>query len=176
MLNLNFELIALDPLPRCIEFAYKSIPASSSHLIIPKGLWDQSGYARFFSPKNKAHDSFSITNIQNVPGTEYENYQTIDVFELFVSDSRLMDTDNYVYLKMDVEGAELNILNRIIDKGLRVNLLAVEFDALSLIPVASLMRRYRKIKECRRVIKNLKTSGYEFAFNENYNFFWEGKL
>jgi FkbM family methyltransferase len=176
MLKLNFELIALDPLPRCIEYAQKKIPAASSRLIMPKGLWDQTGSAKFFSPKNKSHDSYSITNIQNVQGSDFEDYQTIDVFELFVSEPRLTSVDNYVYLKMDIEGAELNVLNRITEKNIRVNVLAVEFDVLSLIPVADLGRRFRKVKECRRVLKNLKATGYVFAFNEKYNFFWEGKL
>ncbi len=175
MLKLNFELIALDPLPRCIEYAQKNIPSSSSRLIIPKGLWDQSGSAKFFPPKNKSHDSYSITNIQNAQGSDFENYQTIDVFELFVTEPRLASIDNYVYLKMDIEGAELNVLSRITEKNIQVNVLAVEFDVLSLIPVANFRSRFRKVKECRRILKRLKATGYVFAFNDKYNFFWEGK-
>ena len=51
MLNLNFELIALDPVPRCVEFAHKNIPSSENHLIIQKGLWDKTGNSKFFAPK-----------------------------------------------------------------------------------------------------------------------------
>lgn len=141
MLKLGFELIALDPLPRCAEFAKKSIPTSYNSLIISKGLWDHSGHAKFFWPRDKSHDSFSITNLQNVPVTEFVSYQTLDIFDLFTSEPRLMDVNNYVYLKMDVEGAELSILNRMTEKNIEVNMLAVEFDVLSLIPVASFRHR-----------------------------------
>ena len=58
LLENGFEIIGLDPLTECCDFARKELGDSKSVSIIEKGLWTNSGNIDFFPPKNKSHDSW----------------------------------------------------------------------------------------------------------------------
>lgn len=86
------------------------------------GLWSQDGPMRFYAPENPAHVSHSIVNLQ----------RTIDYFE---ADCRTLETvmqtldhTELSLLKLDVEGAEYEILASILSGHVRPVVLCVEFD------------------------------------------------
>lgn len=86
------------------------------------GLWSRDGPMRFYAPENPAHVSHSIVNLQ----------RTIDYFE---ADCRTLETvmqtldhTELSLLKLDVEGAEYEILASILSGHVRPVVLCVEFD------------------------------------------------
>jgi len=86
------------------------------------GLWSHDRTMRFYAPANPAHVSHSIVNLQ----------QTADYFE---ADCRTLGTimatlghSDVSLLKLDVEGAEYEILSSILVSDIRPAILCVEFD------------------------------------------------
>ncbi len=86
------------------------------------GLWSQDQSMRFYAPADPAHVSHSILNLQH----------TIEYFE---ADCRTLRTvmqtlghSNVSLLKLDVEGAEYEILASLVDGRIRPAVLCVEFD------------------------------------------------
>jgi FkbM family methyltransferase len=87
---------------------------------LPFGLWKTSDVLRFYAPHNPAHVSYSILNLQH----------TDTWFEAPVK--RLSDVlrdlghDHVDLLKLDVEGAEYEVLDTILEDRLDVRVICVE--------------------------------------------------
>lgn len=99
------------------------IDAASVHLLhfVPLGLWNQSGILKFFAPKNETHISHSISNLQ----------KTSHYFEAKVDRlSHIMETNGHPrlhLLKLDIEGAEFEVLDSILEDKPDITILCVEF-------------------------------------------------
>jgi len=87
----------------------------------PLALWDNNTTLDFWAPKNQAHISHSIVNLQNttqsikVPGKKL---------------SRIMADLKHTYLdllKIDIEGAEYRVLTNIIKENIPIKCVNVEF-------------------------------------------------
>lgn len=86
------------------------------------GLWSEDRTMRFYAPANPAHVSHSIVNLQHTT-------------EFFEADCRTLRTvmqtlghSGLSLLKLDVEGAEYDILTSLVDGTIRPTVLCVEFD------------------------------------------------
>src|SRR5579884_307621 len=55
---------AFDPTPRVVEWIRQQ-PTPEGFRFVPFGLWKQDGPVRFFAPRNRAHESHSISNVQD---------------------------------------------------------------------------------------------------------------
>lgn len=115
------EVVSLDPTPRAIEYVAAHAPAEGYHFL-PVGLGGVDRVERFYAPANPAHVSHSITNLQ----------QTSDYFE---AELRTLETimrergdDRVDLLKMDIEGAEYEVLDFLMWRDLFPVTLCVEFD------------------------------------------------
>ncbi len=104
LLENGFQIIGLDPLAECCDFARKELEDSKSVFIIEKGLWTNSGNIDFFPPKNKAHDSWSITNTQSVLPQEATTFKVISLTDLIKEYPSIGNSD-FSMLKLDSEGA-----------------------------------------------------------------------
>ena len=86
------------------------------------GVWDQDTIQRFYFPRDPSHVSCSITNIQNT-----ESYFEAQCYTL-KSLMSLRGDLTLNLLKLDVEGAEHNILKRMLLDQIHPDVLLVEFD------------------------------------------------
>ncbi len=88
----------------------------------PIGLWDCDEIQKFYIPKNAAHVSHSILNLQ----------RTDDYFEApcktLKSIMADLGHDQIDLLKMDIEGAEYAALGRMMADGIRPAILNIEYD------------------------------------------------
>jgi len=108
-------------------YVYPEIPydidAASARLLhfIPIGLWSRTDMVKFFAPKNETHVSHSISNLQD----------TDHYFEAKVQRLRdIMQARGHQrldLLKLDIEGAEFEVLDTILADGIDITLLCVEF-------------------------------------------------
>jgi FkbM family methyltransferase len=171
-LKAGFEVIGIDPIPECIAYAHENLKSFRGVKLLAKGLWVESGTKSFYSPNVVGHDSFSITNSHHTAVEMALTFDVVGIHDLFQENTTLCDVNSYIYLKMDIEGAELAILGEIANGDFPINFLAAEIDALSLISFLNIRERFSTIIECRRVLKKLGIAGYDFIYNENYNFFW----
>jgi FkbM family methyltransferase len=106
-----------------VDLCYKIDPGCLARLHFHAiGLWSQDRMMRFYAPANPAHVSHSIVNLQHTA-------------EYFEADCRTLQTvmqtlghSDLSLLKLDVEGAEYEILASLIDGNIRPAVLCVEFD------------------------------------------------
>ncbi len=99
-----------------------SLDALSRWRFEPIGVWSKNETKRFYAPENAMHVSHSILNLQ----------RTEDFFEAdcrTVSSLMRANGHNHIdLLKLDIEGAEYEVLRSILADNIKPTLLCVEFD------------------------------------------------
>jgi FkbM family methyltransferase len=92
-------------------------------------LWTQNTTLKFFAPSNPDHVSHSIVNFQN---NYVEHTPHIEVvattLETLLAKFDLMTVP---LMKLDIEGAEIAVIQQMLDTTIRPRQLLVEFDQLS---------------------------------------------
>jgi FkbM family methyltransferase len=120
--NHECHVFAYDPTPKSIEWISRQDLPGKFHFL-PFGLSHQDGESVFYLPKNKAHVSGSLSLTDNIDAKEKIS---IPVFRL----KTLMEKNSHDHinvLKMDIEGAEYEVLEDIIHSGVVVEQILVEF-------------------------------------------------
>jgi FkbM family methyltransferase len=116
---------AFDPTPRAEEFARSVAMREPRFSFFPYGIWKADETMRFFSPEDETHVSHSIDNLQ----------QTRDYFEAecrsVTSIMAELGDDRIDLLKLDVEGAEYEILQSIIDTDVDIRTVCAEFHKVT---------------------------------------------
>ncbi|MBA3741941.1 FkbM family methyltransferase [Sporichthya sp.] len=127
-----------DPTPRAIAHVEACDPHSERFTFHPVGWWSRDGSLKFFAPTDARHVSHSVMNLQ---GTQ-------DYFVARVRPIRaLMDElgdDHIDLIKMDIEGAEHEVLSSLLRTGSMPDVLCVEFDQpCSVRSIVQVTRRLR---------------------------------
>lgn len=91
----------------------------------PIGIWNEDTQLRFFTPANEAYVSHSIVNLQQT-----ENFIEVPVRRLD-SMMRELGHQRINLLKIDIEGAEYQVIESIIQTKTAVDILCIEFDESS---------------------------------------------
>ncbi|HEX7642751.1 MAG TPA: FkbM family methyltransferase [Burkholderiaceae bacterium] len=97
--------------------------------LVPKALWTAPEKLKFFSPPNPEHVSHSIVNYLNgyAADTPYIEVEAITLPEL-MKEKRI---DRLELLKLDIEGAEVKVIEHMLAEGIYPRQLLVEFDELA---------------------------------------------
>ena len=151
----NCKIISVDPTPRAICHYNEIIKNSGSKkqnayeengrlnissydltkinnknfILIKKALYNSKDKElKFFSPLNKNHVSYSINNWQNnyKKDTGFINVRTITVEDIINS----FNIKNLEMIKLDIEGAEVEVIENTLEKKILPNQILVEFDEL----------------------------------------------
>ena len=151
------KIVIVDPTPRAIEHIRKvrariGLPASREHtkdgdqppesydlsditdeqiLFIEKAVWKKSGSVKFFKPNNEKSVSHSIVNFKNDYNTSSQ-FPHILVPAMTIEE--ILSVTNMPtppLLKMDIEGAELDVLPHMFKRKIFPGQLLVEFDGLA---------------------------------------------
>jgi FkbM family methyltransferase len=132
--------------------------------IYKKALWIEEKKLRFFSPLDTAHVSHSILNYQN-------NYRTDSDFievEAITIDKLLHDFNikKIDLIKLDIEGAEIEVIQDMLDKNISPAQILVEYDELAVPSKKSKLR----IQACHNA---LVAKGYRLInFDKPSNFLY----
>lgn len=183
--NFNCRVDIFDPTPRAIEhfkllnnnFGRKSSMAYSNSGLQPidaypcenlkrnlrlfkKAVWTQNGKVKFYQPKNPNNVSHSITGFQfkDISEREYLIVKCIDILDI--------EIERYKVLKVDIEGAEIDVLSRLVHRKTLEQLpmqILVEFDELR-VPT---LRSYRRVSSFHTILQK---KGYELFNVEGFNF------
>jgi FkbM family methyltransferase len=123
-------------------------------------LWNENKRIKFFLPKNEVNVSHSIINYQN---NYSENTPFIEVDAVTLEnlcDSGGIPVSSIVLLKLDIEGAEIEVLESILSIGVRPRQILVEFDELN-------VPNKRGIERVDRAYKCLLRSGYNLIHTDH---------
>ena len=118
------------------------------------GLWETSGKLKFFAPKESSHISHSVSNLQG----------TSTYFEAAVQSlPDIMRSNGHAsidLLKMDIEGAEFNVIDSILSEKLDIRVLCIEFHK----------KVNGNFEEIQEAIYKLEKYGYRVIARENLDF------
>jgi FkbM family methyltransferase len=131
-----------DPTPAAIAGARAVAESEPRFVPLEYGLWSRDEELRLYAPKDAEHVSHSVANLQ---GTD--DYLTVPVRGL----SSVMDElghDHVDFLKLDIEGAEYELLNALLDDGPRLQLLCVD------------VHKVESIAAMVGLVQRLQSSGY----------------
>mgnify|MGYP000462106382 CR=1 FL=1 len=116
---------------------------------------DRSGTSKFFAPANNSHVSYSLVNLQNSQDLS-ASHITVDVTS--VADIQaLIPLGTVSLVKMDIEGAEILVLHKMLETDFLPKQLLVEFDELNFPSGAARTRFYR-------THRRIHNSGYHVSF------------
>lgn len=135
--NFNCHVFAFDPTPRAIKYA-GNIQDPNFHFY-DYGVWCKQEELRFYEPKNSDHVSHSIVNLQNTSNYFVAHCKTVHKIAEELGHSKIN------LLKLDIEGAEFDVLNSIIENQVNIDVLLVEYDQpTSLIKIISSVKQLNK--------------------------------
>lgn len=116
------EVYAFDPTPRAITHIKTAAANEPRYHFNPIGIWHRDELIRFYAPRDVHHVSHSIVNLQ----------KTEEYFEAPVRRLAQVLADNghakLDLLKLDIEGAEYDVLASCLRDGIFPRVLCVEFD------------------------------------------------
>jgi len=124
MQRFECKVFAFDPTPRAIQYIQENSRNFPQYCFSPIGLWNTDSTHKFYSPSDGEHVSHSIVNLQ----------QTNDGFEAecrkLSSIMRENQHSRLDLLKMDIEGAEYQVIDSILQDRVEIKILCVEFHQL----------------------------------------------
>jgi FkbM family methyltransferase len=122
---------------------------------LPIALWDENSELKFYKQNNKKNVSQSL--IDDMFSRTYDIVQTSTIINLMNQEKH----SHIDLLKIDIEGAELRVLNNMLNDKIYPTYLCVEFD---------LKLKGRDLgKETKQTISRLKDEGYKELINKNLN-------
>lgn len=150
----NTEVYAFDPTPKSIEWIKKQhLPQKFNFYEI--GIANYNGTAKFRFPKHQKHVSFRIDN-----RTTDDQYVNCNVKTL----KKIMEEFGHSHidiLKMDIEGAEYEVLQDMIESKIYPDQLLVEFH---------FRNDRKKVKNTEETIKKLERENYQiFSISNSGN-------
>jgi FkbM family methyltransferase len=113
---------AFDPTPRALS--YLESVNSPAIVVHPFGLWAKDGVLRLYEPADPTHVSLSV-----VDRNATAKFMDLPVKRLSTIMADLGHSDLDV-LKVDIEGAEAEVLRDVLDGPIRPRVLAVEFERI----------------------------------------------
>ena len=154
LMRRGHSVIALDPTPRAIAHARTVLTRFPQYRFEAVGLWSESTTMRFYGPTDPMHVSHSILNLQHTDA------YFVGRVERLAEVARRLGHETIHLLKLDIEGAEHEVLRDLVHTGPLPNVLLVEFDQ----PVA-----LRTIMETCRLLER---SGYRAVNQDRWNTTW----
>jgi FkbM family methyltransferase len=152
------RLHAFDPTPRSIEWLRNQALPEKFHFYA-YGLAEHDGTCKFFPPHNPAHVSHSLVD-RKTTGAAIE----VPVRRL-ASIMRALGHQRIDLLKMDVEGAEYGVIGDMLDAGIAVGQLLVEFHHRW--PELGIEKTEASIRALNRAgysVFSISASGEEYSF------------
>lgn len=155
------DVYAFDPTPRAIAYVQDVASDNPSYHFNPVGLWDKEDILRFYAPRNPAHVSHSLLNLQQT--SEYIEVKVKTLRQLM----REAEHHRLDLLKLDIEGAEYKVIDSVLRDSIDIDVICIEYDEW----LNPLDREYRH--RINASVDKLRSAGYAMVSshgNGNYTF------
>ena len=130
--NISFEIdlvekfksnvYIFDPTPRAKNYILDKIKNLDKIIFYDFGIADTNRTAKFYYPKDDNHVSLSLVNIQKTENYMEANFKTLNHI------MKLVNLTKIDFLKLDIEGAEYQVIDYIIKQKIEIKILCIEFD------------------------------------------------
>ena len=112
--------------------SYDLSSVSTSNLsLVEKALWNKSTTLKFFSPVNPRNVSHSIVNYQQQYRTDSESIEVPTTTVIDLIDDFNLQGEEIPLIKLDIEGAEIEVIEHMMALGIQPRQILVEFDELN---------------------------------------------
>ena len=104
----------------------------SNLTLVPQALWKTATTLKFFEPINEKHVSHTLVNFRR-DYRDAGNYMVVESITMsdLLRDNGFRDGDSFQLVKLDIEGAEVEVISHFLDEGIRPKQILVEFDELN---------------------------------------------
>lgn len=148
---------ALPPGKEFFVYRPELLAAVTKLVFHPVGIWEENTTLEFYEPADARHVSHSLVNLQGTRAGFEAEVRTLDTI------MRDLGHEVVDMMKADIEGAEFEVLNSLIDHRLFPSVLAIEFDAVA-------HGRLAQARRLRTLIACLKSVGYCLEHIEGWNY------
>ena len=160
--KLNAEVYAFDPTPRSIDWI-KRQELPSQFKFFPIGLGSQDGEMEFFPPSRESSTHFS-------PIDRYDN-KNVETIKAPVKTLRSISQDlghkTIDLLKMDIEGAEYEVIDTLEKQGIEIRQILVEFHHMYKgISIKDTENAITKLQQLGFELFHISERTYEFSFRK----------
>ena len=160
--QLKLEVYAFDPTPRSIEWIKKQ-SLSKSFKFIPVGLGSNDGEMEFFPPRKESSTHFS-------PIDRYDNLEVETIkapVKTLKSIAQELDHQTIDLLKMDIEGAEYEVIDNLEEQELEINQILIEFHHMYKgISLDDTKKAIDKLRKLNFELFHISQRTYEFSFRK----------
>lgn len=146
---------AFDPTPRAVAHVGEHRPKGDRYTFDPVGWWSDRRVLRFYSPADPGHVSHSATNLQQTSTYFEADVAPVTDFVEKYGDELLS------IVKMDIEGAEHEVLSSLLATTIRPYVLAIEFDQPQ--PCARVVARDRELSAAGYVLVKIERWNYTYV-------------
>lgn len=143
-----------DPTPRAVEYGRSLAADRPAFEFHPVGVWSRSDELTFYAPQDPVHVSHSVVNLQGTDDGFTARVEPISALLKELGHERLD------LLKIDIEGAEHQVLAAMLEDGIHPTVLCVEFDQP--VPYSWLWRTVRRLCQV----------GYRLVHNRSWDWTW----
>jgi FkbM family methyltransferase len=149
---------AFDPTPRSISWVRSQI-LPDEFVFHPYGVASFDGTCPFLPPRNPAHVSHTLlARLSPLAAVELPVYRLTTIM-------KRLDNTGIDVLKMDIEGAEYEVLMDLLASGIRPRQILVEFHhRWPELGIERTRRAVRELNEAGYLIFNVSASGEEYSF------------
>ena len=146
------QVTTFDPTPRAIAYVEAAAPSDDRFRFVPVGWWSRQDTLRFYAPRDPAHVSHSALNLQAT-----QDYFEAPVNTVAALMSELGDT-RVDLIKMDIEGAEYEVIDSLLRDGPLPRTLCVEFD------------QPQPLRRTFKAVARLRAAGYDLVKVDRWNY------
>ena len=122
---------------------------------VKKGLWKERDVLKFYKQENEKYVSQSL--MKDMFGKAYDKVEVLSVKDLM----REKQNTRIDLLKMDIEGAEVEVLNNMLDDNIYPKYLCIEFDLA--------LKRKDPENTTKKILERLMRGGYRMLKNDRMN-------
>ncbi len=120
------------------------------------GIWKNDEMVRFYQPSNENHVSHSILNLQKTESYFEARVERMDTI------MKRLGHNSVQLLKLDIEGAEYEVINYLLDENIAIDVLCVEFDEVYHPLDGEYPIRINK------AVQRLRKQGYAIVYADDY--------
>jgi FkbM family methyltransferase len=153
------NVFAFDPTPRAVAHVAANAADEQRFHFMAVGLWSEDTTLRFFVPRNPKHVSHSVVNLQRTKAFFEAPCRSLP------SVMRELGHDHVDLIKLDIEGAEHEVVRSMLEAGIRPSVVCLEIDQ-PVTPLAFWL-----------TVRRLRRAGYDLVAVDSWNLtFVRGEL